>query len=68
MRMACYSEWFAPQLLSFNALVPVWNQKLEIQTRWVADFEILRLAEGIGIDAPELLRRAALSQKRRRRQ
>ncbi len=36
--------------------------KIESQIRWVADFEILKLAEGVGIDAPELLRRAALSE------
>jgi transcriptional regulator with XRE-family HTH domain len=38
--------------------------KIESQIRWVADFEILKLAEGIGIDAPELLRRAAKMLKR----
>ena len=32
--------------------------KIEAQFRWVADFEILKLAKGLGIDAPELLRRA----------
>lgn len=36
--------------------------KIEAQIRWVADFEILKLAKGIGIDAPELLRRAAKRQ------
>lgn len=34
--------------------------RIEGQVRWVADFEILRLAAGLGVDAPELLRRAAL--------
>jgi transcriptional regulator with XRE-family HTH domain len=33
--------------------------KIESQTRWVADFEILKLAEGLGIEGPELLRKAA---------
>jgi transcriptional regulator with XRE-family HTH domain len=33
--------------------------KIESRTRWVADFEILKLAEAIGIEGPELLRRAA---------
>jgi transcriptional regulator with XRE-family HTH domain len=33
--------------------------KIEAQIRWVADFEILKLAAGIGIDATELLRLAA---------
>jgi transcriptional regulator with XRE-family HTH domain len=32
--------------------------KIESQTRWVADFEILKLAEGLGIEGAELLRRA----------
>ena len=33
--------------------------KIEYQIRWVADFEILKLAEAAGIEGPELLRRAA---------
>jgi transcriptional regulator with XRE-family HTH domain len=33
--------------------------KIETQLRWVADFEILKLAVALGIDGPELLRRAA---------
>ena len=37
--------------------------KIESQARWVADFEILRLAAGVGIDAAELLRRAAKREK-----
>jgi len=37
--------------------------KIEAQLRCVTDFEILKLAEGIGIDAPELLRRAQKTQK-----
>ena len=32
--------------------------KIESQIRWVADFEILKLAEAIGVEGPELLRRA----------
>jgi len=32
--------------------------KIESQTRWIADFEILKLANGLGIEATELLRRA----------
>jgi DNA-binding XRE family transcriptional regulator len=32
--------------------------KIESQIRWVADFEISKLAKGLRIDAPELLRRA----------
>ena len=37
--------------------------KIEAQIRWVADFEILKLAEGFGIEGPELLRRAGKSMK-----
>jgi len=37
--------------------------KIEAQFRWVADFEILKLAEAIGIEGPELLRRAAKATK-----
>jgi transcriptional regulator with XRE-family HTH domain len=33
--------------------------KIEARIRWVADFEILKLAEAAGIEGPELLRRAA---------
>ena len=33
--------------------------KIEAQFRWVADFEIVKLADGLGIDRPELLRKAA---------
>jgi len=33
--------------------------KIEAQFRWVADFEIVKLADGLGIDGPELLRKAA---------
>jgi transcriptional regulator with XRE-family HTH domain len=32
--------------------------KIESQIRWVADFEIVKLADGLVIDAPELLRRS----------
>jgi transcriptional regulator with XRE-family HTH domain len=32
--------------------------KLECQTRWVADFEIAKLAAGLGVDPLELLRQA----------
>ena len=38
--------------------------KIEYRIRWVADFEILKLAEAIGIEGPELLRRAAKSVKK----
>ena len=32
--------------------------RIEGQVRWVADFEIVKLAAGLKIEAPELLRRA----------
>ena len=32
--------------------------KIEAQIRWVADFEIFSLAEALGVEATELLRRA----------
>jgi len=32
--------------------------RIEGQVRWVADFEVLKLAGVLGIDGPELLRRA----------
>ena len=38
--------------------------KIEAQIRWVADFEILKLADGLGIDPLELLRLAAKGQKK----
>ena len=38
--------------------------KIEYRIRWVADFEILKLAEAIGIDGPEMLRRAAKAAKK----
>jgi transcriptional regulator with XRE-family HTH domain len=38
--------------------------KIEAQIRWVADFEILKLAEGFGIEGPELLRKAGQKSKR----
>lgn len=34
--------------------------KIEAQIRWVADFEVLKLAAAFGIDGPDLLRRAAI--------
>jgi len=37
--------------------------KIEYRIRWVADFEILKLAEAVGIEGPELLRRAAKGTK-----
>jgi len=37
--------------------------KIEAQIRWVADFEILTLAEAVGVEATELLRRAAKAPK-----
>ena len=39
--------------------------KIESQTRWVADFEILTLAAGLQMDGPELLRQAAARTQRR---
>ena len=39
--------------------------RIEGQIRWVADFEIVKLAEGLGLDAPDLIRQAvAKGQKR----
>jgi transcriptional regulator with XRE-family HTH domain len=39
--------------------------RIEGQIRWVADFEIVKLAEGLGVDAPILIRQAiAKGQKR----
>lgn len=39
--------------------------KIELQVRWVADFEIVKLAGGLGVDPHDLLRQAiAKSQKR----
>jgi transcriptional regulator with XRE-family HTH domain len=39
--------------------------RIEGQIRWVADFEIVKLAEAIGLDAPDLIRQAvAKGQKR----
>jgi transcriptional regulator with XRE-family HTH domain len=32
--------------------------RIEGQVRWVADFEVLKLASVLGVDGPELLRRA----------
>jgi hypothetical protein len=32
--------------------------KIEAQVRCVTDYEVFKLAEGVGLDAPELLRRA----------
>jgi hypothetical protein len=32
--------------------------RIEGQVRWVADFEVVKLASAFGIDGPELLRRA----------
>jgi len=37
--------------------------KIESQFRWVADFEILKLAGALGIEGPELLSRAVKSAK-----
>ncbi len=39
--------------------------RIEGQVRWVADFEILKLAGSLGIDGPELLRRAAARKGKR---
>ncbi|MDR3413158.1 MAG: helix-turn-helix transcriptional regulator [Formivibrio sp.] len=39
--------------------------RIEGQIRWVADFELVKLAEGLGTDAPSLIRLAvAKGQKR----
>lgn len=32
--------------------------RIEGQIRWVADFEIIKLAEALGVEAPDLLRQA----------
>lgn len=40
--------------------------KIESQVRWIADFEILRLAAGLGMDAPEFLRMAISKAKQGR--
>jgi len=37
--------------------------KIESQFRWVADFEILKLAGALGLEGPELLSRAVKSFK-----
>ena len=34
--------------------------KIESQIRWVADFELLWLADALGVEAAELLRRAKI--------
>lgn len=39
--------------------------RIECQTRWVADFEILTLATSLRIDGPELLRLASIRVKKR---
>ena len=41
--------------------------KIEAQIRWVADFEILKLAAGLGIDPLELLRLAVARTPKRQR-
>jgi len=39
--------------------------RIEGQIRWIADFEVVKLAEGLGLDAPDLIRQAvAKGQKR----
>jgi len=39
--------------------------RIEGQIRWVADFELVKLAEGLGLDTPTLIRLAiAKGQKR----
>jgi transcriptional regulator with XRE-family HTH domain len=40
--------------------------KIEAQIRWVADFEIAKIAGVLGIDGPELLRRAEKGAKSQR--
>lgn len=39
--------------------------RIEGQVRWVADFEILRLAGALEVDGPELLKRAAARKGKR---
>jgi transcriptional regulator with XRE-family HTH domain len=41
--------------------------RIEGQVRWVADVEILKLAAGLNIDGPELLRLAASKRQTRPR-
>jgi transcriptional regulator with XRE-family HTH domain len=38
--------------------------KIESQIRWVADFEILKLATSLGLEAPEFVRQAIARAKR----
>jgi transcriptional regulator with XRE-family HTH domain len=40
--------------------------RIEGRVRWVADFEVLKLAAVLGIDGPELLRRAGVRTDKRR--
>ena len=39
--------------------------KIEAQIRWVADFEIIFLANALGLDGPALLRQAAAAGEKR---
>jgi transcriptional regulator with XRE-family HTH domain len=39
--------------------------KIEAQTRWVADFEMTKLAAGLGVEASEFLRRDIPTVKKR---
>jgi transcriptional regulator with XRE-family HTH domain len=39
--------------------------KIEAQIRWVADFEIVKLAAAVGMDASELLRQALFKGQKR---
>jgi hypothetical protein len=41
--------------------------KIEAQFRWVADFELLQLAEALGTDAGEVLRTARREADKRKR-
>lgn len=40
--------------------------RIEGQVRWVADFEISKLAAGLGIEATELLRQALAKEQQKR--
>jgi len=39
--------------------------KIEAQIRWVADFEIIKLAAGLGIEGTELLRQSFVKGQKR---
>jgi hypothetical protein len=41
--------------------------RIEGQVRWVADFEIVKLAAGLGVDYTELLRKSVVKGEKRPR-